>query len=353
MNHLALVWCQQCMVLPMRSNRFLRRRHIIEGKRQAGLGAAQYYFAAARRGRAARKVRTLVRQMHNVLLVTPRWSMVDAFLDDLGGDLAIGKPEVKTKLFDLRGLGQGSIPEIWVRLTRLLNPNQDKQRLAHPVDRQGFINVLGSFFMGAEDISCRKCLMLRGVEHLRLEVRADFLSAVEQYVSQQGASRKLCILVTGNIRSGLGAAATGSGLQRVFLPDYESVEAVERLVEYLGPMSRYDLELAVELVGGVPAFLQVLGEAPSRIQAVCENQTEVWRSLGPLMDEVRGAVDIVNSEERLAARLEQIAAFGPLETVQELDDRLDRAGLLKRFKRGSVDMASLRAPVFAELAANV
>ncbi|MBT3218425.1 MAG: hypothetical protein HN348_04985 [Proteobacteria bacterium] len=334
----------------MRSNRFIRRRHIIEGKRRAGLGAAQHYFAAARRERASRKVRTLIRRMHNVVLVTPRWSMVGAFLSDLGGDLAIGKPQVQTKLFDLHGLGQYSIPEIWLRLTRILDP-KDQETLAHPVGRQGFINALVGLFNVAEDPACKKCLMLHGVELLPLEIRADFLAAVKRFVSVQGAGRTLCILVTGNL--GLGAAAIEAGLERVFLPDYESAEAVERLVEYLGPMSRYDLEMAVELVGGVPAFLQVLGEAPSRIQDVCENQTEVRFALGALMDEVRGAVDIVNSEERMAARLEQLAAFGPLQTEWDLDDRLDRAGLLKRFKRGSADMVGLRAPVFAELAANV
>src|SRR5690606_13500151 len=116
----------------------------------------------------------------------------------------------------------------------------------------------------------------------------------------------------------------------VVLADYSDVEAIEHLAEYTGPCDPAVLRRAVDVVGGVPAMLDRLGaSAEERGGRMATNREELFVDLGPLTDEVRGAVSMVNSDERLASRFEEVAQAAQVPFDLERDLPLVRAGLVQ------------------------
>ncbi len=109
------------------------------------------------------------------------------------------------------------------------------------------------------------------------------------------------------------------------------------------------LDRCVEIVGGVPAVLDAIGsEGRSVLREIVENRDSLWRLLGKLASEIRGAVDIVSGNEELAQRLEALALGGPKTYVKEADNALSAAGLILLDDRSR--RASMRAPIFGDLA---
>jgi hypothetical protein len=176
----------------------------------------------------------------------------------------------------------------------------------------------------------------------------DLIRVFDEHMDEMGSERRINLLLAGTVDV---AAFELEGAERVSLPDFSFVEAIEALTEYTGPMSLDRLRRAVDVIGGVPALVQRLGlSAEGRGGRLAKNREQLWKALGPLTDEVRGAVAIVNSDETLAARFEEVADAGPLPYEKSKDLPLVRAGVLQEIYGGLSHRVMVRAPVFAEMA---
>jgi hypothetical protein len=91
-------------------------------------------------------------------------------------------------------------------------------------------------------------------------------------------------------------------------------------------------------------------EEPRRISEIVANPDSVWRILGGLAIEIRGAYAIVAADDVLSSRLEILCNEGPQPEEIEVDAGLFRAGLVKRRRRGLQWFTQVRASVFASLA---
>ena len=64
-------------------HRLDRRLILLRAKRGATFDPDQYWLEQARRAQIARRLRSRVRRMQPVILLTPRWSSPRRFLDDV------------------------------------------------------------------------------------------------------------------------------------------------------------------------------------------------------------------------------------------------------------------------------
>lgn len=330
-------------------NRLERRLAILRGKRQGAFDPDQYHFEHARRTRVARRVRTRLRRLEPVTLVTPRWSQARRFLDDLATDLAVGEPAVACRTLDCAPLrdrtrhqAQAWFVEALTEFCGLTLDGPSWQAVA----RLGFRTVVRSLLTRADATDTRRCLMLHGAEHIPSEALDDLISAFDEHVRAAGTSRRFNLLVAG--RSGLPAF---EGQRHDELPDFAEAEAMEVLVEHLGPLEPHRLRSVVALVGGVPAILDALGAEPDhRLTDIVQDRDAVWRAIGRLANEIRSAFTHVASDGGLIRRFERIAREGPVPEEPERDDRLRRAGFVEVDRAVGGRVSQLRAPVFADLA---
>jgi hypothetical protein len=322
------------MVRRMDANRFQRRRAVLAGRKRTPVDPCSAYLEAARRARAARRVRVLARRQLPVLLVHSRWSALGDFLADLKVDLSLDRTPTRCVQVDLAPLASRSMVECWEGIMRQLVEGLDLPtpvRATAPVDERGFIHELRELVDGT---SGRACVCFTRAADVPVKILQELLDALSGRIGVVMATRVVPAVAVFDLRV-------------VELPDYEPKEAVGRLVEHLGAQSIDDLTLAVELLGGVPALLDVV-TTRQRLMSVCENQTEVWRVVGSIADEFRQVVDIAAADDALSERLEQISSFGPLDEGPR-DVRLIQAGLVLRRPGGKV---CIRTPIFGELAIN-
>jgi hypothetical protein len=328
-------------------HRFERRRHILDGRRGRAFDPRQYYREAAVRARAGRKVRFLLRQMQPVVLITPRWSRAHRFLDDIAVDLAVGTPPLRCRTLSLVPLQGRTVHESWTWLVHAMSEFCEL-RLAGPVaqavSRDGFRHVMAGLFERSAR-GPRKALLVHGLEHLHVEARDDMFRVFEEHVRTAGDGRSINLLVAGAVDA---PSFTLKGARRIVLPDFAREEAIEALVEYVGPQARGVLEPIVDLVGGVPALLDALGMMAENGGQLVGDRDQLFRSLGPLADEVRGAVAIASAVDGLATRLERVALQGPVPVDPQWDRLLERAGLVQ-VATGHVGKVTVRAPLFAQL----
>lgn len=323
---------------------------IMRGKKtQGAFDQGQYYLEAAARGRVARKLRHHLRRMTPVVLHTPRWSQAPRFLDDLAVDLAVGEPHVEARTLSMAPTQGRSVYEgrTWVLrgITEFCSIDLGGP-VTQAVDRKGFRHILAELLTRTEH-GPRKALLLHGVEHLNVEARADLIEIYADYLAHAGTARRLNLVLASSLDPD---TLYLPGAEHLVLQDFGETEALESLVEWAGATSHDLLWSAVDLVGGVPALLDAVGAHAEQTGRFAATREELWRALGPLADEVRGAVSIVVSDDVLADRLEEVARRGPVEADPELDERLERAGLLHRLPRGSSSRVIMRAPVFSDLA---
>jgi hypothetical protein len=104
----------------------------------------------------------------------------------------------------------------------------------------------------------------------------------------------------------------------------------------------------VSVIGGVPSLIEAVARLDRARQGeIAADRTALWRILGALGDEVRGAAHILSADGRLAQRMEAIARRGPVDADPDVDPILLRAGLIAARGRS----VALRAPVFADAVA--
>lgn len=335
----------------MSSNRLERRIAILKGKREGSFDRDQYYLEKAGRARVARKARTRLRRMQPVVLITPRWSQARRFLDDMATDLMVGDPLVRARTLSLHPLEGRTPHQAWswlvLAVTEFCSLPLDGPAW-QVVSRRGFRHVMRELFVRA-DAGERRCLMIHGMEHIHVEALRDLIEVFHEHVRGRTGEGRFNLLLAGTVDA---PHFEFAGLERLVLPDFAEYEALESLVEHLGPSEVPRLRSLVSLVGGIPAMLDALGnEAADRISDVLADRRSIWRVLGTIATEMRRAFDIVASDEGLLARIEQIAKEGPQLPDPVKDEALLRAGLVRQVGHSEgTRRTALRAPFLVDLA---
>lgn len=331
-------------------NRLQRRAAVLRGKRNSTFDRDHAWYDRAGRTRLARQVRVLLRAGRSVVLVTPRWSRAQQFLDDVGTDLALGTPEVAARTLSLAPLRGLTAHQAWAWLAGAVAEFCQAPLAEGPawqaVSRRGFRSVMKDLFARAEG-GRRRCLMVHGLEAIHVEALRDLVEVFREHVDAFGPDRSFNLLLAGSSDVSLDDFQEAV---RVELRDFSAQEAVEALVEHLGPAEPHRLSSVVGVVGGVPALLDALAVGGERgLTDVLVDRNKLWRALGPVADELRSAFDIVNSNADLAGRLERLARQGPLPAEPERDVALVRSGLVHQRAQRSGTVSEVRAPWFADL----
>lgn len=333
-------------------NRLDRRLRILRDKRSGCFDPDQRYLESAVRTKAARRVRAMMRLQRPVLLITPRWSRPDRFLDELSVDLQVGRPRVSARVVPLAVVKGFDVHEVWAFLLRSVVEacHLDLEGPAsQPMHRAGFRDVLGTLLDRTTNAP-RRALLLQGVEHLDVDTLKDLNQALAEHGERVGDERRFNLLFAGTASVPGGVLA---GVEVVVLPDFSADEAVEALHEYLENAPARDVELAAALVGGVPALLHAVGVGAEDDHRFATTQDEVWRAIGPLADDLRSAIHIVASDGSLAERLEDVARKGALPLHPPTDAKLVRAGLMRGVAGARRPHVMVRAPLLAQLAGMV
>jgi hypothetical protein len=182
--------------------------------------------------------------------------------------------------------------------------------------------------------------MLHGAQHRPVEALRDLLQVLEAHVGQRRGEPRFNLLLSGALDADHFAF---KGSAHIELPDFAGAEAEEHLAEFPGVAQQGMIEPVVDLVGGIPAFLDVLAERSDLSQLHVDRQ-HIWTLLGSLAHDARQVVDQAIADGALCERLEALA-LSPQPTVDALDQRLHVAGLV-RMRTGTT---TLRAPIFADL----
>lgn len=329
----------------MTAHRLDRRLALLRGKRQGSFDKDQYYLERALRARTARHVRVLLRRGLPVVLVTPRWTQIRQFLDDVATDLLVGRPVVESRTLSLLPLEGRTPHQAWNWLvqavTEFCGLSSESGSAWRMASRQGFRHTLRALFARAEE-GPRRCLMIHGLEHMHVEALRDLIDVFEDHVHHRDGPGRFNLLLAGGIDA---PHFEFGGSTRLTLSDHADPEAVEALVEHLGPREVHRLRDLVEVVGGIPAVLDAFGtEASGAIGEVIAQRTAVWRVLGNLALELRRAWEVASTDDLASDRLRAIGEAGSLPALP-IDEPLVRAGLVV-VERGR---SRLRAPMLSDL----
>jgi hypothetical protein len=332
-------------------HRLDRRIAILRGKREGAFDPNQYFFESAARTRLARSVRVHLRFGRPVILVSPRWSQAEFFLEDLAVDLSLGDPSITARTLSLEPLKGLTAHQGWgwlaAAVAEFCQIHLEEGPAWQAVSRRGFREVMADMLDRAEG-GRKRCLLLHRIEHLPVEALHDLLDVFREHVGKYRDGRSFNLLLAGSVDA---PHFDLQGAVRLELTDFSDPEAIEVLVEHLGPIEDLRLRSVVGVLGGVPALLDALGEGEEdQLVALLQNREVIWKALGPLADEVRQALDIVNSDPKLSTRLERIARLGPLPEDPEHDFQLRRAGLVRRQENARGVTTSMRTPWFSDLA---
>lgn len=335
-------------------NRLDRRLTLLKAKRGCVFDPDQYWLEKADRARVARRVRTKLRRMEPVVLLTPRWSNPRRFLDDVATDLLIGSPDVRCRTLDCAGLKGLTNHQAWAWFVEAL-VELSGLHMEGPawqaVSRLGFQHVVSQALFAIQESEIRRCLMMHGLQHVPLDALEDLIMAYETYVDSldEGVDPMFTVVLSGSVTSDEIQVA-GSG-PAVVLDDFSADEAVEALVEDMGPIERHRLESVIELVGGVPLVLELIADQGEQALSQIVAQPEaLWKLLGPLTTEIRGAFEIVASDDSMASRVEELAKEGPLPENIAVDPILVLAGIANRIRQRDGLKVQVRAPAFADMA---
>ena len=332
-------------------NRLDRRLTLLRAKRLGTFDRNQYVHEQANRARAARCVRTRLRRMSPVVLVTPRWSESHPFLDDLATDLLIGSPSVDCRTLNRELLAGLTVHQSWAWLVAATTEFCGV-RLEGPawqaVSRHGFRHVMNQLMAAAQEGPTR-CLMLHNLEYIPVEALEDLISVFEEYRGGLDEPAKFNLLLAGSVKANH-IQVEGAG-NPLFLPDFTDPEAVEALVERVGPLERHRLRSVVARIGGVPSVIETIAAGgESVLSELVANPDSIWRLLGRLANEIRSSFDLISANDELFARMELLAKSGPLPCDPILDPQLNLAGLTHRIPLRHGQRTTIRAAVFAELA---
>lgn len=330
-------------------SRLSRRLEILrQTQLEARFDPDQHFIEAALRGRTARKVRTHLRRMEPLVLLTPRWSRPQGFLEDIALDLAVGEPAVGCRTVSFRPLKGRSTAEAWNFMLGVFQQMLWKQPgLPMMVaGRRGFHTAAMDLLKRTQD-ECpdRVALLAHGAENLPIDALEDLSEIWARFADMTPTDRRATILVAGSIDASVHLAEAG----RLQLQDYGEAEAAAAIIGRSGPAPRANLESAARFSGGIPAVVEALGRGSRDHGGVPRSRAGLVRALGPLAEEIRFAIDIANADSMLSDRLEQLLSGEPLLEVPEVDKPLMMAGLLRRVRMPGEDRVLLRAPAIGAI----
>jgi hypothetical protein len=214
-------------------------------------------------------------------------------------------------------------------------------------ERRGFRAVAVDLLEAAEARSGPPvALLAHGVENMPVEVAEDLLDAWQAYAAGHSAGRRCVLLLGGSTNA---PALQGFDGRVVELADFGPGEASEVLGRMVGPRLAERVQPAAAFTGGVPALVEAVGRSARRERSLGSDEVELMGSVGKLGDEIRGVVDILASDHRLAARLDLLLPGRPVLAEPELDQRLLFAGLARRVPSAGGERICLRAPAIAAL----
>ncbi|MED5371530.1 MAG: hypothetical protein VX899_10980 [Myxococcota bacterium] len=319
------------------------------GQRQAAsFDPDQHFLEAALRGRTARKVRAHLRRLEPVVLMTPRWSNPQTFLEEIALDLAVGEPAVGCRTVSFRPLKGRRPPEAWSFILQVLGQLRNRRNVSHPpivADGRGFRSVALELLLRAQDETDHNlALLAHGAEYLPIDVIEDLGEVWATYVQRIPRDRRATMLLAGSVNAELDQG------NPVTLADYGEAEAAAAIFGRTGPTARAHLETAARFSGGIPAVVDALGRGAREQGAMPRSRAGLVRALGPLGEEMRMAVDIVKADTELAERLQALLRGEPLVEVPQVDKPLMMAGLLRRVRLPGEDRVMLRAPAIGEVA---
>ena len=305
----------------------------------------QAHTEAAIRGRTARRVRANLRRLEPVAMLTPRWTAPQGFLEDIALDLAVGEPAVGCRTVSFRPLLGRAPAEAWNDSLRVIadlgGSGYSQRALPMVVDRRGFYHASEQLLDEAHLESPYPVALLgHSCEHLPVEVLEDLAMVWARYAERARSDRRCTVLLAGSVDS---PALDVGGAVKVELSDYAEAEAAAALVMQIGAIPPRLLERAAQFSGGVPALVQALGEGAAQ-GAFPSLPEDMLRAMGPVADELRGAVQSALTSPEVAERLYQFMPGEPLLEEPSVDRGLLMAGLLRRSRTLGEPQMELRTP---------
>jgi hypothetical protein len=328
-----------------------RRRALLTGRREASFDPEQLRMESAPRARLARRIRGHLRRLEPVAMLTPRWSAPQSFLEDVALELAVGEPEIGCRTVSFRPLMGRSTPEAWNFLLRVLGDlvGGEAPRIAPMVcDRRGFHNAVEMLFGRVQEESDYPvALLAHGAEHLPVEVLEDLCRVWARYVEDVANDRRCTLLLAGSVETPALEVGPGS---RIDLADFGELEAAESLVTRLGASDPMRVAWAARFSGGVPAIVQALANGVSGTDELPLSPAEMLRVVGPLGDELRGAVQSALTLPDTAERLHFLLDGQPRREEPTVDATLLLSGVIRRVRRAGGAHVALRSPAIASVA---
>lgn len=332
------------------THRLPRRLALLRGRRTPCWSPEQGYYEVSPRTRVARALRVRLRRGEPVVLLAPRWSEPQRFLDDLATDLAVGSPAVRARTLSLAPLAGRTPTQAWTWLLLALREFASlpaDPRASSAASSKGFHRLFRDLLVEIERDGQRRCLLLHGLEHAPVEALSDLVESFTDHVAARGADGgHMNLLLCGAVDMPRFEVV---GLRPLVLADHGPREAVGALAEEVGSAPAGLLEAATAHLGGVPALLQRFGqEGLDALQELVADPRSFWRLGGTVTDEIRSAAQIATADARLAARLDVIARQGPVHEDPDVDVRLARTGLVGA-PGAAHGWVALRAPRFADV----
>jgi hypothetical protein len=324
-----------------------RRMEMIKHRRDTVFDPEHVYIEAALRGRTARKVRNQLRRLEPVALLTPRWTSPQAFLEDIALDLAVGEPSMGCRTISFRPMMGRSTPEAWNFILRVLSELGGRESNAIPMalNRRGFHIAAASLLDSAHDNApCAMALLAHGAHHLPVEVLTDLTDVWSSYAQRARADRRCVVLLAGAVST---PALDVGNAARIDLADFGEAEAAATFLRQMGGMPFPILQRVSRFTGGVPALVDALSDGGTQLGHFPMHAGDLFRMMGPLADDVRGAVNMAMTSPPLADRIHELANGEPRIEAPEVDDQLIMAGLIRRSRLVGLPHVELRAPALA------
>lgn len=328
-------------------DRAARRMELFKLRRDSAFDPEHVYIEGALRGRTARKVRNQLRRLEPVALLTPRWTSPQAFLEDIALDLAVGEPSMGCRTISFRPLMGRSTPEAWNFILRVLAELSGKECNAVPMvmNRRAFHISAADLLDAAHEHSPHPvALLAHGAHNLPVEVLTDITDVWSSYAQRARADRRCVVLLAGAVAT---PALDVGNAARVDLADFGEAEAAASFLRHIGGLPFPILQRVSRFSGGVPAIVEALSSGASSLGHVPMAAGDLFRLMGPVAEDVRGAVSMAMTSASLADRLLNLANGEPLAEDPEVDDQLIMAGLIRRSRVTGVPHVELRAPALA------
>ncbi|GDX79340.1 hypothetical protein LBMAG42_11510 [Deltaproteobacteria bacterium] len=329
-------------------NRNARRLQFWHDRKEATFDPEMVHTEAAIRARTARRVRTNLRRLEPVAMLTPRWTVPQGFLEDIALDLAVGEPAIGCRTVSFRPLLGRQPAEAWNFILRVIgdlgSPGWHQRALPMVVDRRGFYNAAEMLLDEAhQDAPDPVALLAHSCETLPVEVLEDLALVWARYAERAREDRRCTILLAGSVDS---PALDVGGAVRIDLSDFAEAEAAAALVMQVGAIPPRLLEKAARFSGGVPALVDALGHGTGR-GAFPSLPEDMLRTMGPVGEELRAAVQSALTSPEVAERLYELMLGEPLVEEPSVDRDLMMAGLLRRTRELGEPKVELRTPAIA------